>query len=60
MADRSPVAGVVLCEPKDETGALEAQWIEEHQPALNTDDTEHERLLMDVKRGFITDVTGPS
>ncbi|MGK7222138.1 GIY-YIG nuclease family protein [Kocuria flava] len=42
---------------KDETDALEAQWIKEHQPALNTDGTEHGRLLTHAKRDFVTAVT---
>ncbi|WP_139318442.1 hypothetical protein [Kocuria sp. CNJ-770] len=59
MGDRSPVAGVVPCGPKDETDALEAQWIEEHQLALNIGGTEPGRLLMDLKRGFMTAITRP-
>ena len=45
--------GWVPCTSKDETDALEAEWIKKHQPALNTDGTEHGRRLTERKSQFI-------
>ena len=52
--------GWVPCTSKDETDALEAEWIEKHQPALNTDGTEHGQRLTELKRGFIGAITRSS
>ena len=52
MADHL-LLGWVRCASKDETDALETEWIEKHQPALNTDGTEHGRRLTERKSQFI-------
>ena len=49
--------GWTPCASKDETDALEAQWIKEHQPTLNTDCTGHGHVLTALKREFITAIT---
>lgn len=52
--------GWVPCTSKDETDALEAEWIKQHQPPLNTDGTEHGQGLTELKRGFIGAITRPT
>ena len=52
VADHLLLDGV-RCASKDETDAPEAQWIELHQPALNTDGTEHGRRLTERKSRFV-------
>ncbi|MGQ1838216.1 GIY-YIG nuclease family protein [Kocuria turfanensis] len=42
--------GWAVCETKDEVDALERRWIEEYEPVLNTDSTEHGAELTGLKR----------